>query len=76
MNGIAAIMVRVSSTEGIKNQNFLVQDFKNLHKREEIPFKTKSNLKNRHQHKYKISYIIHNSLSVASFDKVGFWNPV
>lgn len=48
-NGIATIMVRVSSTEGFKNQNLLIQDFKHLQKHEVIPFKKSSDLHNRNQ---------------------------
>lgn len=33
-------MVRVSSTENFEDQNLLMQDFKHLNKKEEIPYKT------------------------------------
>jgi len=52
MNRIATIIVRVSSTEGFKNQNLLIQDFKHLDKlQEEIPFKKTPNQSNRTQKK-------------------------
>ncbi|XP_027848383.2 bumetanide-sensitive sodium-(potassium)-chloride cotransporter-like [Aphis gossypii] len=43
MNGMSTIMVRVSSSESFEDQNLLMQDFKHLNKKEEIPYKTQSN---------------------------------
>lgn len=43
MNGMSTIMVRVSSTESFEDQNVLMQDFKHLNKKEETPYKTRSN---------------------------------
>ncbi|XP_025204420.1 bumetanide-sensitive sodium-(potassium)-chloride cotransporter-like isoform X3 [Melanaphis sacchari] len=70
MNGMSTIMVRVSSTEDLENQNFLIQDCKNLDKKEEIPYKTQSkqNTSNRNQQKVTDCFVKIKSKEY-SFDK-------
>jgi hypothetical protein len=48
MNGIATIIARVSSTDGCKKQNLIVQNLKNL-KNKEDPYKTSNQNNPNHQ---------------------------